>query len=71
MKWAAETQNSRNAAAQRAAVYAVQEFWQRAGSPPECATTSVSNYTKSERGVFDVICCSSSGLANFHDTILS
>ena len=41
MKWAAETQNSRNAAAQRAAVYAVQEFWQRAGSPPECATTPV------------------------------
>ena len=36
MKWAADSQNSRNAAAQRAAVYAVQEFWQRAGSPPEC-----------------------------------
>ena len=38
MKWAADSQNSRNAAAQRAAVYAVQEFWQRAGSPPECAS---------------------------------
>ena len=36
-KFAGSALTSRNAAAQTAAVYAVQHFWHQAGSPPGCA----------------------------------